>query len=84
MNTGHALLRLYREKHGISCLEFAKRIGVAEPTMRSIENGTREITPERAKKIEEATGGELTRADLRPDVFGESPKRRPAKEARPA
>jgi DNA-binding transcriptional regulator YdaS (Cro superfamily) len=70
MANNHGLLRLYREKHGISCGEFARKLGVAEPTMRSLENGTRPITPERAKKIEEVTGGELTRPQLLPDIFG--------------
>ena len=66
-------LRLYRDKHGISCADFARRIGVAEPTMRSLENGTRAITPERAKLIEAATGGEVTRQQLPPDIFGPAP-----------
>lgn len=29
-------------------------------------------------KIEEATGGEITRHDLRPDIFGPAPKKRRA------
>lgn len=70
MRHGNRLLREYRTKKGLSCEEFAKKLGIAEPTMRSLENGTRSITPERAKEIEEKTGGALTRTALRPDIFG--------------
>jgi DNA-binding transcriptional regulator YdaS (Cro superfamily) len=49
--------------------DFAKQLGVAEVTLRSLENGARAITPERAKEIEERTKGALTRAQLRPDIF---------------
>lgn len=73
----YRLLRNYREKHGIPCAELARRIGIAEPTMRSLENGTRAITPERAKLIEEVTSGELTRQALLPDVFGPAPSNGP-------
>ena len=37
--------------------------------MRSLENGVRGITAERAKEIEEKTEGAITRCDLRPDLF---------------
>lgn len=66
----HELLREYRTKQGLSPKRFAKKLGVAVPTLRSLENGTRPITPERAKEIEDATGGAITRAALRPDIFG--------------
>ncbi|WP_010323009.1 transcriptional regulator [Marinobacterium stanieri] len=32
-----------------------------------------EITWEMAKRIEKATGGSITRYDLRPDIFGDKP-----------
>lgn len=41
--------------------------------MRSLENGNRAITPERARQIEEATGGELTRQQLLPNIFDSKP-----------
>jgi transcriptional regulator with XRE-family HTH domain len=68
MRTGH-VLRGYRVQAGLSPEEFAKKLGVAVPTLRSLENGTRPITPERAKEIEERLDGALTRAQLRPDMF---------------
>lgn len=64
------ILKAYREKQGLSPAEFAKQLGVAEVTVRSLENGTRNISPERAKMIEEATKGALKRTQLRPDIFG--------------
>lgn len=67
MAKAHHLLREYRRKHGLSCAELAKLLGVAEPTARSLENGTRRITAERAAEIERATG--IPRHELRPDIY---------------
>lgn len=69
MQAAHQILRSYRTKHGISLEDFAKRLGIAEVTLRSLENGNRTITAERAKEIEEQTNGALTREQLRPDIF---------------
>lgn len=63
------ILRDYRVQKGLSPDDFAKQLGIPEPTLRSLENGWRAITPERAKAIEESTDGELTRVQLRPDIF---------------
>lgn len=63
-------LRSFRESQGLSPDEFADLLGIPRPTLRSLENGTRPITAERAKQIEEKTRGGLTRIDLRPDLFG--------------
>lgn len=38
----------------------------------------RQSSPKLAARIEEATGGKVTRADLRPDIFGDTPKRKVA------
>lgn len=69
MPAGHQILRDYRVQKGLSPDDFAKQLGIAEPTLRSLENGTRAITAERAKEIEERTDGGLTRVQLRPDIF---------------
>lgn len=66
----HNLLREYREKHGISPADMAKELGIAESTLRSLENGTRLIQPETCRDIEAVTRGQLTRADIDPDLFG--------------
>ena len=62
------LLRDYRQERGLSMLEMAKLLGVAESTARSLENGTRRITPDRAIEIENALG--ISRRELCPDLFG--------------
>lgn len=69
MEGSFTVLRAYRQQKGLSAEDFAKQLGIAEPTLRSLENGTRPITAERAKEIELATGGEITRHALRPDLF---------------
>lgn len=68
MSNGH-LIRSYRQGLGLSCKDFAERMSIPEPTLRSLENGSRIITAERAKEIEDKTNGELTRHALRPDIF---------------
>lgn len=63
------MLRLYRESLKLDPAAFAKSLGIAESTLRSLENGNRTITAERAVEIEERTKGGLTRHQLRPDIF---------------
>lgn len=69
MDGSFTVLRSYRQEKGLSAADFAKQLGIAEATLRSLENGTRIITAERAVEIEEKTGRELTRQSLRPDLF---------------
>lgn len=52
----HALLRESRAKLGLSCKEMAKRLRIPEPTLRSLENGWRPITAERAVELETKLG----------------------------
>lgn len=66
------LLREYREKHNISCADMAKKLGVAESTLRSLENGTRTITAEVCRDIEAVTRGEVKRVQIDPDIFGKA------------
>lgn len=63
------ILRDYRQKRGLTCAELAALLGIAEPTVRSLENGNRTITAERAVDIERRTNGEITRHDLRSDLY---------------
>ena len=55
--------------------ELARRLGLAQPTVWAWFNGQakRGIPPEHCPKIERLTNGLVTRYDLRPDVFGDSP-----------
>lgn len=51
--------------------ELSKRLGLFP---QYVNNWRRRGVPaERCIAIEEATGGKVTRYDLRPDVFGQSP-----------
>lgn len=63
------ILREYRLMIDQSTEDFAKRLGIAESTLRSLENGTRQITAERAIGIETALNGAINREHLRPDLF---------------
>lgn len=54
--------------------EAAKKLGITVGMVGHVVKGVRSISIERAKLIEVQTGGRITRADLRPDVFGPAPK----------
>lgn len=71
------VIERHLEKHGLSQEEFAKKFKPAVSQgliwqwiewLKNPKKGTR-ITAERAKEIEEITGGEIKRWELRPDVF---------------
>lgn len=72
MATGRKYLRAWREAQGLSTKDMAAKLGIAEVTLRSMENGHRRITPEKAKEFDERTGGQLARARLLPDFFAPS------------
>lgn len=59
----------YLEKSGIHQAEFARRLGVSPGLVWQWLNGETKITAERAVQIEEATGGDVTCEDVRPDLF---------------
>lgn len=50
-----------------SISELAGVLGVAPPTVAEWCNGRRPVPVRRCRAIEEATGGRITRRDLRPD-----------------
>lgn len=62
-------LQTYLEKHGLSQEQFAKQIGVTQGAVWQWLNGETRITAERAVEIERATKSEVSRHDLRPDLF---------------
>lgn len=66
-------IRAYLSKHGLSQEEFGKLIGVSQGLVWQWLEGRTRITAERAKEIDEKTGGEVSKHELRPDVFGEVP-----------
>lgn len=48
---------------------FAGLIGVAPAYLSQMLNGHRSVSPERALAIEQATNGQVTRRELRPDDY---------------
>lgn len=50
---------------------LARRVGVTPAMVWQWENGIRPVPATRCAAIEQATGGAVTRQELRPDVFGE-------------
>jgi DNA-binding transcriptional regulator YdaS (Cro superfamily) len=53
--------------------ELAARLGIKSPSISGWRNRNK-VPSERCIAIEQATKGEVTRYELRPDVFGEAPK----------
>lgn len=51
----------------------AAAAGCSAGTLYMIAKGHKQAGPKLAPRIEAATGGEVTRNDLRPDVFGAPP-----------
>jgi DNA-binding transcriptional regulator YdaS (Cro superfamily) len=59
----------YLHKHGLSQADFATMLDVSPGLVWQWINEYTQITAERAKEIEEKTRGEITRHDLRPDLY---------------
>lgn len=64
-------LREYVQQKGQTGI--AELLGVSQGLVSQWLSGKTKITAERAVQIEEATGREVTRQDLRPDLFGPPP-----------
>ena len=54
--------------HGITGIEFAKKIGVPPALISQWRTGARQVPAERCLDIEAATNGAVRCEDLRPDV----------------
>jgi len=48
---------------------FAESLGVSQGLVSQWLTGDTRVTAERAKQIETVTNGQITRTDLRPDIF---------------
>ena len=73
-------LKTYATKHNGTAkrwcpvlAEVAQRVGCAADTLYMIAAGHKRPSAVLARAIDEATAGEVTRYDLRPDVFGKAP-----------
>ena len=53
---------------------FCRAIGMKEQFLTQIERGERKISPRYAFAIQQITNGAVTIHDLRPDVFGPTPR----------
>ena len=62
-----AALRAYRIAKKLTAAQLAKRLGIARTTLRSFENGHRQVHGDMAVKIEKVCG--IDRAEIRPDLF---------------
>lgn len=51
--------------------EFAKTLGVKQPSVFCWLSGKTKPSAASAIKIERATNGAITRAEIRPDIFGD-------------
>jgi transcriptional regulator with XRE-family HTH domain len=60
-------LRAYRVSRGLRAEDIAKKLGIHPATVRSYENGNREISGDVAVHIENKLG--IDRELLRPDLF---------------
>lgn len=49
--------------------QLAKQVGISKPWMSRLIRDHGHASAELAKRIEQATSGQVTRADLRPDLF---------------
>jgi len=52
---------------------LARAIGKSCPFVNDMLHSRKQVPGELCRKIEEATCGQVTRYDLRPDIFGEAP-----------
>lgn len=53
---------------------LANALGISPTWMNLVVSGKRDCSPELALAIEQATNGQVTRAELRPDLFGDIKK----------
>lgn len=75
-------IKTYLKKHELTQEDFAIKLGVSQGLIWQWLDGRTRITAERAVEIEEKTDGEITRHDLRPDLYLPAPK--PHRRARAA
>lgn len=71
-NQNHCYMKLIEYLNGgVSASELAKKTGIAPAFLWQVKNGRRKMPPKYCPKIEQATGGQVTRRDLRPDDWHE-------------
>jgi len=66
----------YLRSKELSQDDFAKQLGVTQGLVWQWLSARTRITAERALEIEAATAGAVSRHELRPDVFGQPPRKK--------
>jgi len=69
MATHHDILHKLLSEHGNNQKQLAKALGISQQGVSYLLKAE-SISPQMAVRIERATGGEVNRAILRPDIFG--------------
>jgi DNA-binding transcriptional regulator YdaS (Cro superfamily) len=54
-----------------SRIKMAKELGISSTWMSRLSHGLNKPSPYLAKRIEEATGGLVTRKELLPEIYGD-------------
>ena len=62
-------LQEYLSKHELTQEQFAKQVGVSQGAVWQWIDGRSKVSPRHFNVIEKKTRGEVTREDLRPDLF---------------
>jgi DNA-binding transcriptional regulator YdaS (Cro superfamily) len=68
-NGGSKHILAYLSRHQLTQAVFAKRIGVGQSMVSQWVTHRRPISPQAAIRIEEKTKGEVSRSDLRSDLW---------------
>lgn len=61
----------YFSRAGISHAEFSRKTGISYAFLWQVKKGYRKMPPKYCPMIEEVTGNQVTRRDLRPDDWAE-------------
>lgn len=59
----------FLEDGAVSMATFGRKVGVVRQHIHKIANGLQKPSPSLARKIEQATGGSVSKEELRPDIW---------------
>jgi DNA-binding transcriptional regulator YdaS (Cro superfamily) len=62
-------VQAYIKRHNLTQGDFGRKVGVSQGMVWQWINGERAVSPRRARRIYEATNGEISLHELCPDVF---------------
>lgn len=62
-------LSKYLSSQKVSQTELARRVGVSQGMVWQWLNGVRQVSAEKVLTVEEATGGMVSRHEIRPDIY---------------